>query len=70
MRHAACMSVLVTAGALASAAAQGASGMVRVNLRQVRNAARAGELESRLEAALRQIEEGGRQVADIVGRRA
>ncbi len=64
------MSDLVTAVALASAGAQGASGMVRVNLRRMRDAARAQELESRLEAALRQIEEGGRQVADTVGRRA
>ena len=64
------LSDLVTAVSLANAAARGAAGMVRVNLRFMRDAARASELQARLEAALQQVEDGGRQAMEIVGRRA
>lgn len=64
------LSDLVTAVALAGTGAQGAAAMVRVNLRFMRDTTRANELQSRLEAALRLVEEDSLPVAEIVGRRA
>ncbi len=64
------LSDLVTAVSLAGAATQGAAGMVRVNLRYMRDTARASELQARLETAQRQVEEVGQQAVEIAGRRA
>jgi methenyltetrahydrofolate cyclohydrolase len=64
------LSDLVTAVSLAGAAARGAAGMVRVNLRYMHDKARASELQARLEAAQRQVEEDGLLAIEIAGSRA
>ena len=64
------LSDIATATTLASAAAQGAASMVRINLRSLKNAELASELETQLASALRQVEQSSREVTDTVGRRA
>lgn len=60
----------VAAGALlAASAAEGAALMVRINLRSLKDPALVRALSERLEAALRLVAEGRRQVTDIVGGR-
>jgi formiminotetrahydrofolate cyclodeaminase len=63
------LSDLKTAAALASTASQGAAAMVRVNLRYMRDAELAEELEERLKDALGQVEEFVRLAVDIAGGR-
>jgi methenyltetrahydrofolate cyclohydrolase len=64
------LSDLVTAVSLANTAAQGAAGMVRVNLRFMRDTGLARELQARLDAALGLVAEDSRPAMDIAGRRA
>ncbi|GAC1348174.1 MAG: hypothetical protein NVSMB27_15270 [Ktedonobacteraceae bacterium] len=63
------LSDIVTATALANGEAQGGSSMVRINLRSMKNAELASQLEERLTGALQRCEESSRSVASIVGRR-
>ncbi len=64
------LSDIVAATALAYASAGGATSMVRINLRSLKNAQLAGELEERLTTALQTVEQCRLEVAAIVGRRA
>ncbi|HEV2580205.1 MAG TPA: cyclodeaminase/cyclohydrolase family protein [Ktedonobacteraceae bacterium] len=64
------LSDLETAVMLANTAARGAAGMVRVNLRYMRDAHLVSQLQTRLDAALQQVEESGKQAIEIVGSRA
>jgi formiminotetrahydrofolate cyclodeaminase len=63
------LSDLTTALSLVDAASQGASAMVSINLRSMRDMTLVGELQARLEGALQQVEEYGRQAVDLAGRR-
>jgi methenyltetrahydrofolate cyclohydrolase len=64
------LSDILVATALARAAAEGASSMVRINIRGMKNSGLAAELEERLVNALQTVEQGRLDVAVIVGRRA
>ncbi len=64
------LSDILAATAQARAAAEGASAMVRINLRPMKNAQLAVALEERLTNALQTVEQGRLEVAAIVGRRA
>jgi formiminotetrahydrofolate cyclodeaminase len=64
------LSDILAATALARAAAEGASSMVRINIRSMKNTGLAAELEERLVNALQTVEQGRLDVAAIVGRRA
>ena len=64
------LSDILAATALERAAAEGAAAMVRINLRPMKNAQLASELEERLANALQTVEQGRLEVAAIVGRRA
>lgn len=64
------LSDILAGAALARAAAEGAASMVRINLRSMKDAARVDELQTRLEVALQQIEQGNAEVVRVVGSRA
>ncbi len=64
------LSDIVAATALANASAGGATSMVRINLRSLKDTKLAGELEGRLTGALQTVEQCRSEVATIVGRRA
>ena len=64
------LSDILAATALTRAAAEGASAMVRINLRSMKNAGLAAELNGRLTNALQAVEQGRLEVVDGVGRRA
>src|SRR5579859_1602322 len=64
------LSDILAATALERAAAEGAAAMVRINLRPMKNAQLAAELEERLANAWQSVEQGRLEVAAIVGRRA
>ncbi len=64
------LSDLEIAVTLAGAAAKCAAGMVRINLRFMRDAHLISQLQTRLEAALRQVEECGKQAVERIGSRA
>lgn len=64
------LSDLLTASLLANAAAQGAALMVRVNLRYLKDEGVRRGFQERLDLALRQVQELGQHVANVVGRRA
>ncbi|MDQ2717402.1 MAG: cyclodeaminase/cyclohydrolase family protein [Chloroflexota bacterium] len=61
------LSDIATGVILATSAANGASWMVLVNTRSMKNAVRARELNERLKAALQAITEGSQQVLELVG---
>jgi formiminotetrahydrofolate cyclodeaminase len=60
------LSDVVTASILASASAEGAAVMVRINLRYLKNAELVASLDERLQAALSQLEAGKGQVLECV----
>jgi len=64
------LSDILASTALERAAAEGAAAMVRINLRPMKNAQLAAELEERLANAWQSVEQGRLEVAAIVGRRA
>jgi formiminotetrahydrofolate cyclodeaminase len=64
------LSDILAATALERAAAEGAAAMVRINLRPMKNAQLAVELEERLAKAWQSVEQGRLDVVAIVGRRA
>ena len=64
------LSDILAATALERAAAEGASSMVRINLRPMKNPQLAVSLEERLTNALQTVEQGRLEVIAIVGRRA
>ena len=64
------LSDILAATALERAAAEGAAAMVRINLRPMKNAQLASNLEERLTNALQTVEQSRLEVAAIVGRRA
>ena len=64
------LSDILAATALGRAAAEGASAMVRINLRFMKNAQLASALEERLTKALQTVEQGRLEVIATVGRRA
>ena len=64
------LSDIMAATALERAAAEGASSMVRINLRPMKNPQLAVSLEERLTNALQTVEQGRLEVIAIVGRRA
>lgn len=68
--NASVLSDILAATAQARAAAEGASAMVRINLRPMKNAQLAVALEERLANALQTVEQGRLEVVAIVGRRA
>lgn len=63
------LSDIVVATVLAAASAGGATSMVRINLRSLKDAKLVDELEKRLENALQAVEQCRLEVAIIVGRR-
>jgi len=64
------LSDIMAAVVLADASAGGATSMVRINLRSLKNTKLVGELEERLTTALQTITQCRLEVAAIVGRRA
>ncbi len=64
------LSDILAATALERAAAEGAAAMVRINLRFMKNAPLAVQLEERLTNALQTVEQGRLEVIALVGRRA
>jgi len=64
------LSDIVTSSILASASAEGAAVMVRINLRYLKNAELVASLDERLKAALAQVEEGKGLVLERVRGRA
>jgi formiminotetrahydrofolate cyclodeaminase len=61
---------IAAGAALVLSAAQGAAWMVRVNLRSLKNRAVAGQLQTRLEAALHQVIAGNETVIRLMGEEA